>query len=85
MTDSSSEQAVLEGVPTELYIGGRWRAASGSGTLPVEDPSTGETLIEVADAQPADALDALSERRRAPGRVGRPPSARARGDPAPRL
>ena len=60
MTDSSSEQAVLEGVPTELYIGGRWRAASGSGTLPVEDPSTGETLIEVADAQPADALDALA-------------------------
>ncbi len=59
MTDCSSEQAVLEGVPTELYIGGRWRAASGSGTLPVEDPSTGETLIEVADAQPADALDAL--------------------------
>jgi succinate-semialdehyde dehydrogenase / glutarate-semialdehyde dehydrogenase len=60
MTDRSSEQAVLEGVPTELYIGGRWRAASGSGTLPVEDPSTGETLIEVADAQPADALDALA-------------------------
>jgi succinate-semialdehyde dehydrogenase/glutarate-semialdehyde dehydrogenase len=60
MTDTSSEQAVLEGVPTELYIGGRWRAASGSGTLPVEDPSTGETLIEVADAQPADALDALA-------------------------
>ncbi len=60
MTDRSSEQAVLEGVPTELYIGGRWRAASGSGTLPVEDPSTGQTLIEVADAQPADALDALT-------------------------
>ncbi len=55
-----SEQAVLDGVPTKLYIDGRWRPASGAGTLPVEDPSTGETLVEVADAQPADALDALA-------------------------
>jgi succinate-semialdehyde dehydrogenase / glutarate-semialdehyde dehydrogenase len=60
MADSASERAVLEGVPTELYIAGRWRAATGSGTLPVEDPATGETLIEVADAQPSDALDALA-------------------------
>jgi succinate-semialdehyde dehydrogenase/glutarate-semialdehyde dehydrogenase len=60
MSDRSSERAVLEGVPTELYIGGRWRAATGSGTLPVEDPATGQTLVEVADAQPADALDALA-------------------------
>jgi succinate-semialdehyde dehydrogenase / glutarate-semialdehyde dehydrogenase len=60
MADRSSEQAVLEGVPTELYIDGRWRPATGSGTLPVEDPSTGETLLEVADAQPEDALAALA-------------------------
>jgi succinate-semialdehyde dehydrogenase/glutarate-semialdehyde dehydrogenase len=60
MTESSSERAVLEGVPTELYIAGRWRPATGGGTLPVEDPATGEALIEVADAQPADALDALA-------------------------
>jgi succinate-semialdehyde dehydrogenase/glutarate-semialdehyde dehydrogenase len=60
MVDSSSERAVLEGVPTELYIGGRWRPATGSGTLPVEDPATGETLLEVADAQPQDALAALA-------------------------
>ncbi|MGH2854877.1 MAG: NAD-dependent succinate-semialdehyde dehydrogenase [Solirubrobacteraceae bacterium] len=60
MSDRSSERAVLDGVPTELYIGGRWRAATGSGTLPVEDPSTGETLVEVADAQPEDALAALA-------------------------
>jgi succinate-semialdehyde dehydrogenase/glutarate-semialdehyde dehydrogenase len=60
MSDTSSERAVLAGVPTELYIGGRWRAATGAGTLPVEDPSTGQTLVEVADAQPVDALDALA-------------------------
>ena len=55
-----SERAVLERVPTELYIDGRWRPATGAGTLPVEDPSTGETLVEVADAQPSDALAALA-------------------------
>jgi succinate-semialdehyde dehydrogenase/glutarate-semialdehyde dehydrogenase len=60
MAAEPSERAVLEGVPTELYIDGRWRPASGGGTLPVEDPSTGETLVEVADAQPADALAALA-------------------------
>ncbi|MFI5005081.1 MAG: aldehyde dehydrogenase family protein, partial [Solirubrobacterales bacterium] len=60
MADRSSERAVLEGVPTELYIGGRWRPATGAAMLPVEDPATGETLIEVADAQPEDALAALA-------------------------
>jgi succinate-semialdehyde dehydrogenase / glutarate-semialdehyde dehydrogenase len=53
------ERAVLERVPTRLYIGGQWREASGGGTLTVEDPSTGEPLIEVADAQVDDALAAL--------------------------
>jgi succinate-semialdehyde dehydrogenase/glutarate-semialdehyde dehydrogenase len=60
MADRSRERAVLEGVPAELYIGGRWRPATGAGTLPVEDPATGETLVEVADAQPEDALAALA-------------------------
>ncbi len=60
MTNHDDERAVLEAVPTELYIDGRWRPAGGGGTLPVEDPSTGETLVEVADAQPADALAALA-------------------------
>ncbi|HXB65627.1 MAG TPA: NAD-dependent succinate-semialdehyde dehydrogenase [Solirubrobacteraceae bacterium] len=59
MTDKQSEQAVLDGVPTELYIDGQWRPATGAGTLPVEDPATGLTLVEVADAQPQDALAAL--------------------------
>jgi succinate-semialdehyde dehydrogenase/glutarate-semialdehyde dehydrogenase len=54
------ERAVLEAVPTELFIGGRWRAASQGGTLAVEDPATEQTLVEVADAQPQDALDALA-------------------------
>ena len=53
------ESAILEQVPTDLYIRGDWRPASGGGRLPVEDPSTGETLVEVADGQPEDALAAL--------------------------
>jgi succinate-semialdehyde dehydrogenase/glutarate-semialdehyde dehydrogenase len=59
MADKNSEQAVLEQVPKDLYIGGEWRAASGGGTLAVEDPSTGEPLVEVANGQPQDALAAL--------------------------
>ena len=56
----SEQAAALERVPKQLYIGGRWRDASGAGTLAVEDPSTGETLVEVADAQPDDAMAALA-------------------------
>jgi succinate-semialdehyde dehydrogenase/glutarate-semialdehyde dehydrogenase len=57
---ATAEAAALAKVPTELYIAGRWRAASGGGTLSVEDPSTGESLVDVADAQVDDALAALS-------------------------
>jgi succinate-semialdehyde dehydrogenase/glutarate-semialdehyde dehydrogenase len=59
MAGRDSEQAVLQKVPTDLLIGGEWRKATGGGTLAVEDPSTGEALIEVADAQVRDALAAL--------------------------
>jgi succinate-semialdehyde dehydrogenase / glutarate-semialdehyde dehydrogenase len=55
-----NEQAVLRKVPTDLFIGGQWRAATGDGRLAVEDPSTGESLIEVADAQVQDAIAALA-------------------------
>src|SRR4051794_33135781 len=59
MTTATDEQEVLNQVPTQLLIGGGWRDASGGGTLPVEDPATGESLVEVADAQPDDARAAL--------------------------
>jgi succinate-semialdehyde dehydrogenase/glutarate-semialdehyde dehydrogenase len=51
---------VLERVPKQLLIGGGWRDASGAGTLAVEDPATGQPLVSVADAQPDDALAALT-------------------------
>jgi succinate-semialdehyde dehydrogenase/glutarate-semialdehyde dehydrogenase len=56
---ATKEQAVLESVPKKLYIGGKWRDASGGGTLAVEDPATEETLVEIADATPDDAMAAL--------------------------
>ena len=56
---ADKETAVVEQAPTQLYIGGEWRDASGGDTLAVEDPSTGETLVEVADATAGDATAAL--------------------------
>src|SRR5437763_2128711 len=52
------EQRVLEEVPKQLYVGGEWRDGA-KGTLAVEDPSTGESLCEVADASEDDARAAL--------------------------
>ncbi|MCW2854680.1 MAG: Aldehyde Dehydrogenase [Marmoricola sp.] len=56
---SPTEQSVLTAVPKQLLIGGQWRDATGGGTFAVEDPATGQTLCEVADATPADGLAAL--------------------------
>ncbi len=68
MTGVERERSVLDQVPCELYIGGEWRAARGGGTLAVEDPATGQALLEVADGQPDDALAALGAAAEAQGR-----------------
>ncbi|GAA3611929.1 NAD-dependent succinate-semialdehyde dehydrogenase [Nonomuraea rosea] len=49
----------LPHVPSTLLIAGRWRPAAGGATFPVDNPATGQTLIEVADADERDALDAI--------------------------
>jgi succinate-semialdehyde dehydrogenase / glutarate-semialdehyde dehydrogenase len=59
-TATHSEQSILDAVPKQLFIGGAWRAASGGATIAVEDPATGETLVEVANATADDARAALS-------------------------
>jgi succinate-semialdehyde dehydrogenase/glutarate-semialdehyde dehydrogenase len=56
---ADKESAVVEQAPTQLFIGGEWRDASAGASLGVEDPSTGETLVEVADATADDAAAAL--------------------------
>jgi succinate-semialdehyde dehydrogenase/glutarate-semialdehyde dehydrogenase len=59
MSIATRERTVVDAVEPRLYVGGRWVDASGGGTLPVEDPATGETLREVADATVEDARAAL--------------------------
>src|SRR3954470_421216 len=56
---ATQEKTAVDAVPTQLFIGGEWRDASGGATLDVEDPSTGEVLASVADATPDDAKEAL--------------------------
>lgn len=57
---SGDERAVVDKAPRRLYVAGEWRDATGGRTLEVEDPSTGQTIAEVPDAQAQDALAALA-------------------------
>jgi succinate-semialdehyde dehydrogenase/glutarate-semialdehyde dehydrogenase len=59
VTTADRENTAIDAVPKRLFIGGEWVDGS-EGVLGVEDPSTGETIAEVADAGPEDALRALS-------------------------
>ena len=56
---AANEQAVLQAVPTDLFIGGAWRAAGAGARFAVEDPSTQLPLVEIADGTAEDALAAL--------------------------
>ena len=59
MSIATREQEVTDAVEKRLFVGGEWRDPAGGATLPVEDPSTGETLCEVADGTEEDARAAL--------------------------
>src|SRR5947207_7690257 len=59
MAIDSHEQAVIDAVPQELFIGGEWRPAASGKTFAVEDPATGASLCDVADGDATDALAAL--------------------------
>lgn len=64
MTTNSSvtierERQLLSSVPTGLLINGAWRSANGGATFAVEDPATGQTLLEIADGTSTDAMAAL--------------------------
>ncbi|HEU4807602.1 MAG TPA: NAD-dependent succinate-semialdehyde dehydrogenase [Homoserinimonas sp.] len=58
MTESR-EIELLASVPDQLFIGGQWRASSSGKTLDVQDPSTGKTIKQIADATPDDARAAM--------------------------
>jgi succinate-semialdehyde dehydrogenase / glutarate-semialdehyde dehydrogenase len=59
MSTATAEQEIVGAVKPQLYIGGEWRDGGEGATIPVEDPATGETLVEVADATVDDAKAAL--------------------------
>ncbi|WP_062287937.1 NAD-dependent succinate-semialdehyde dehydrogenase [Demequina phytophila] len=56
---ATAERTLLDSVPTSLYVGGEWTAASSAGTFDVLDPSNGDVLATIADATPEDAQRAL--------------------------
>ena len=61
---NTRETDLLGKVPDGLYIRGQWRQATGGRTFAVTDPSSGETVKEIADATVEDgtaALDAACE------------------------
>ena len=51
---------LLSKVPTDLFIGGTWRAASEGGRFDVTDPATGDVIAQVADGSVEDGLAAVS-------------------------
>ncbi|MBF4600143.1 NAD-dependent succinate-semialdehyde dehydrogenase [Frigoribacterium sp. VKM Ac-1396] len=56
---AADRRRVLEAVPTGLFVGGSWGPSSTGDSVDVVDPATGEVLVAVADASPADGLRAL--------------------------
>jgi succinate-semialdehyde dehydrogenase/glutarate-semialdehyde dehydrogenase len=56
---AQDEQRLLGATPTGLFVDGTWREAEGGRTVVVEDPATGRTLCEVANASVADGRAAL--------------------------
>ncbi|CAN5441099.1 NAD-dependent succinate-semialdehyde dehydrogenase [soil metagenome] len=66
-------------VPTDLYIGGAWRAGSGGKRIDVIDPSTEQVITSVADATIEDAVDAVNAAAKALPAFSRMP-ARQRGE-----
>src|SRR6185437_6325691 len=50
---------LLANVPTDLWIGGKWRKASDGGRFDVTDPATEKTNAAVASATVDDAIAAV--------------------------
>src|SRR3954470_19331097 len=57
---SSKYDNLLANVPTDLWIGGRWRKASDGGRFDVLDPATENKIASVASATVEDAKAAVN-------------------------
>lgn len=58
MSLTEREAKVVQAAPTDLFVGGSWRD-TGDRHIDVDDPSTGEVITSVADADVADGRSAL--------------------------
>ncbi|MGM7672064.1 NAD-dependent succinate-semialdehyde dehydrogenase [Microbacterium sp. A93] len=58
-TIAPNEHALLDSIPTGLFIGGEWVEAEGGRTFDVHDPATNAVIRSIADATPADGIRAL--------------------------
>ncbi|MCT1478175.1 NAD-dependent succinate-semialdehyde dehydrogenase [Microbacterium sp. p3-SID336] len=56
---TQTEQALLDSIPTGLFIGGEWIDGETGATFDVQDPATGAVIRTIADATPADGIRAL--------------------------
>lgn len=57
--DAARETALLNTVPTGLFLAGEWVDAAASATFDVHDPATGAVIRTIADADATDGLRAL--------------------------
>ena len=71
---------LLANVPTDLWIGGKWRKSSDGGRFDVIDPATENKVASVASATVEDAKAALDAAQRRVPRLGRQEAARTRRD-----
>ncbi|MFC7598460.1 NAD-dependent succinate-semialdehyde dehydrogenase [Terrabacter sp. GCM10028922] len=64
ITDTAATSTrLIASVPTQLFIGGTWRAAAGGATTDVVNPATEEVLASVADADVEDGVAAAEAAR----------------------
>jgi succinate-semialdehyde dehydrogenase/glutarate-semialdehyde dehydrogenase len=57
---AADEKRVLDSVPSQLYIAGKWVDAETGATFDVIDPSTGKVLKTISDASAADGMKAMA-------------------------
>lgn len=61
LTDTiAAAESIADSVPKGVFVGGEWRGSDSGAVLAVDDPGTGRTIAEVADAGVEDGLAALS-------------------------
>jgi len=56
---ASMSDKLIDAIPKDLYIGGRWRPSSDGNRIPVVDPATEQVIADVASGSASDASSAV--------------------------